>query len=87
MIFLFFQVVYKVISSCLGKASKAKYKSLAIPAIGTGKVNYPRKTVAKLLYKCVLKFSDKNPKSSLQSVTFVVFPKDVETVRVGLYIL
>ncbi|KAJ8316992.1 hypothetical protein KUTeg_004896 [Tegillarca granosa] len=74
-------VVYKVISSCLEKASKAKYKSVAIPAMGTGKVNYPRKNIAKLLYECVLKFSEKNSKSSIQTVKFVVFPKDMETVR------
>ncbi|XP_077985097.1 protein mono-ADP-ribosyltransferase PARP14-like [Glandiceps talaboti] len=66
----------KVIQTCLSKASKSGMTSIAIPALGTGGLNYPRDVVAKIMYEEAITFSSKNPRSSLNEMRVVVYDKD-----------
>ncbi|KAL4240940.1 Poly (ADP-ribose) polymerase [Mactra antiquata] len=54
------------------------YKSLAIPALGTGYLNYPKTIAAKCMYDAVLDWATKNTKASLKTVRFVMYSKDNE---------
>ncbi|CAG2248584.1 PARP10_14_15 [Mytilus edulis] len=67
--------------SSLQTADKKGFRSIAFPAMGTGKLNYPRDLVAKHMYKCVDDFSSKNPKSTIAEVFFVLYHKDHLTVQ------
>ncbi|XP_070575650.1 protein mono-ADP-ribosyltransferase PARP14-like [Ptychodera flava] len=63
-----------VISKCLGMAINDT--SIAIPAIGTGYMGFPKDEVAFIFFDEVQHFSVLNPKSSLKDVRFVVFDKE-----------
>ncbi|XP_070571231.1 protein mono-ADP-ribosyltransferase PARP14-like [Ptychodera flava] len=65
----------RAIDSCLQKASKSKMTSIAIPAIGTGNLNYPGDVVSQIIYEAVLEFSQN---SSLNEIRIVVFEMDHE---------
>ncbi|OPL33135.1 poly, partial [Mytilus galloprovincialis] len=67
--------------NCLHTADMKSFRSIAFPAMGTGKLNYPRDLVAKHMYKCVEDFSSKNPKSTITEVFFVLYYKDHLTVQ------
>ncbi|CAG2248586.1 unnamed protein product [Mytilus edulis] len=75
------KVFESFIMNCLHTADKKGFRSIAFPAMGTGKLNYPRDLVAKHMYKCVEDFSSKNPKSTITEVFFVLYYKDHLTVQ------
>ncbi|XP_077997139.1 protein mono-ADP-ribosyltransferase PARP14-like [Glandiceps talaboti] len=68
-----------VIQQCLDKAHTTGMTSIAIPALGTGGLNYPRDIVAKILYEEAISLSSKNPSSSLNEIRIVVYDKDYAT--------
>ena len=55
--------------------------SIAIPAIGTGNLRYPRDLVAAASLDEVLAFSKNNPSSTLKEVLLVVYDKDLPSVQ------
>ena len=55
--------------------------TIAIPAIGTGNLSFPRDRVASISLDEVAAFSQKNPTSSIKEVRFVVYDKDQPTVQ------
>ena len=57
--------------------------SIAIPAIGTGKLGFPEQLVATIMLDEVRKFSSHNPQTSLKDVRLVVYPKDRQTIQVS----
>ncbi|XP_070569402.1 protein mono-ADP-ribosyltransferase PARP14-like [Ptychodera flava] len=57
----------------------SKMCSIAIPAMGTGNLGYPRDVVARMLYDEVKKFSIQEPGSTLSEVKVVVYDKDQPT--------
>uniref|UniRef100_A0ABM0GLZ7 Poly [ADP-ribose] polymerase n=1 Tax=Saccoglossus kowalevskii TaxID=10224 RepID=A0ABM0GLZ7_SACKO len=63
-----------VISKCLNAASKCV--SIAIPAIGTGYMGFPKDEVAFIFFDEVIKFSKNHPGCNLQEITFVVYDKN-----------
>ena len=69
------------------EASKAKYNSIAFPAMGTGNLGYPRDVVAKCMKDCINDFGAKNPNSSVKDVNIVVYDKDTVTVKVSVCFL
>ena len=66
---------------CLNTAHGAGMSSIAIPAIGTGNLSYPRDKVASTMYEEVKKFSTKNSGTSLKDIRFLVY--DHSTVAVS----
>ena len=66
---------------CLEEAQKKGLSTISIPAIGTGKLGFPRDRVAAASFDEVLSFSKKNPSSTLKEVHLVVYDKDSQSVQ------
>ena len=66
---------------CLEEAQKKGLSTISIPAIGTGKLGFPRDRVAAASFDEVLSFSKKNPSSTLKEVHLVVYDKDLQSVQ------
>ncbi|CAC5406007.1 PARP10_14_15 [Mytilus coruscus] len=73
--------IWKFVYTCLETMSKSKLHSIAIPAMGTGKIGYPPRRVAAMMYNIVDKFSDNNKSSKIKDVKLVVYPSDTNTVK------
>ena len=54
---------------------------MAFAAIGTGVLQFPRDQVADLYFDEVVSYDQKNPKTSLRDVRFVLFHKDAPTIQ------
>ena len=70
-----------IIKKCLDEAQKRELVSIAIPAIGTGGLSYPRDRVAAASFDEVLAFSKINPSSNLKEVHLIVYDKDLDSVQ------
>ncbi|XP_021356001.1 uncharacterized protein LOC110452052 isoform X2 [Mizuhopecten yessoensis] len=66
---------------CLTEADKKKYSTISFPALGTGNLGYPRDLVAKTMFDTVNSYFNEGKDSSIESVSFVVYPKDTPTVK------
>jgi len=64
------------------QADRSKFKSIAIPAIGTGNLRIPHSVVTAVMYDEVQKFSQAKRGTTLKDVRFVVYDKDLTTVKV-----
>lgn len=56
-------------------------KSIAFAAIGTGILSFPRDQVAKVYFDEVFSYNQKNPKTKLEKVRFVLHDKDKDTIQ------
>ena len=75
------QALRDIIKKCLEEAQKRTLVSIAIPAIGTGNLGYPRDRVAAASFDEVLTFSKNNPSTTLKEVHLVVYGKDLASVQ------
>ena len=75
------QELRAIIKKCLNEAQKRSLVSIAIPALGTGNLGYPRDRVAAASFDEVLAFSKNNPGSTLREVHLVVYDKDTPSVK------
>ncbi|XP_021355999.1 uncharacterized protein LOC110452051 [Mizuhopecten yessoensis] len=66
---------------CLTEADKKKYSTISFPALGTGNLGYPRDLVAKTMFDTVNSYFNEGKDSSIETVSFVVYPKDTPTVK------
>ncbi|XP_053407686.1 protein mono-ADP-ribosyltransferase PARP14-like [Mercenaria mercenaria] len=81
-------ILTKVIQTLLQLAQAKSLKSLALPALGTGFLRYPKDEVCKCMFETVIEWSQKNPNSSLQNVRFIMHAKDHAVIqRFKSYIL
>lgn len=65
----------------LQEASKRNAKEIAIPALGTGTLNFPRDRVAQIMVSCATEFGKKNGKStSIKKVCLVAYHLDQLTI-------
>ena len=78
------QTLSQFLRNCFREVHKKKLKSIAIPAIGTGKLLFPHRLVATVMLKEFRKFSCDHPQTSLRDVRFVVHPKDLAIIQVNL---
>ncbi|KAK3610482.1 hypothetical protein CHS0354_016672 [Potamilus streckersoni] len=69
------------LAGCLKDANK-KYRSIAFPPIGTGKLRYPKDLVASLMFQSVANFEQAHLTSKLEEVIFVIYEKDQEVLKV-----
>ena len=79
---LLMQVLHTLIIKLLQKANTDGMTSVAIPAIGTGNLGFPRDIVAKEMFESVAEFSQNNKGSSLQDIRFWVYDQDAPTIQV-----
>ncbi|XP_052082734.1 protein mono-ADP-ribosyltransferase PARP14-like [Mytilus californianus] len=70
------------IKNCLNTAVDLNMKSIAFPALGTGKLNYPSNTAASTMFLAVEAFASANNVGSLTEVNFVIFPADTSVLQV-----
>ncbi|KAK3597792.1 hypothetical protein CHS0354_006160 [Potamilus streckersoni] len=75
------QTLRDVVIHCLEKAHKDSKTSIAFAAMGTGQLHYPHHDVARLMYDACISYDNKNPKSSVKKVHFVLFEKDNDSIR------
>ena len=66
---------------------KDKLKSIAIPAIGTGELHYPRAQVPKIFFEEVTRYLTSHHFSLIDDIRFVVFGGDRATVNAFLGLL
>ena len=64
------------------RADRSRFKSIAIPAIGTGNLRIPHSIVTAVMFDEVQKFSLAKPTTTLKDIRFVVYDKDLPTVKV-----
>ena len=81
--FTLFQTLQSMLKKILEQAMKQGMTSIAIPAIGTGNLNFPRDVTARVMYETVADFSKDNPTSALNDIRFWVYDKDIQTVQVS----
>ncbi|XP_051868998.1 protein mono-ADP-ribosyltransferase PARP14-like isoform X2 [Pristis pectinata] len=70
------KVLKGIIKDCLKNTEGSQQDSIAFPAIGTGKLFFPKDVVANIMFKVVLKFSTERRSANLKTVYFVVHPDD-----------
>ncbi|XP_038071238.1 protein mono-ADP-ribosyltransferase PARP14-like [Patiria miniata] len=75
------QFLKELVHSLMEHAEQDGMLSIAIPALGTGNLNYPADVTARVMYESVLEFSSQHPNGVLKDVRFVVYEKDVSTVQ------
>ncbi|KAK3095440.1 hypothetical protein FSP39_014712 [Pinctada imbricata] len=73
------EVLQTFLNNCLKEASSKKAKSIAMPAMGTGKLGYQKDVVAKSMFDAAAGVS--SHKSSIKEVRFVIYEKDTETLQ------
>ncbi|XP_053407780.1 protein mono-ADP-ribosyltransferase PARP14-like isoform X2 [Mercenaria mercenaria] len=73
--------LHKLVTSCLAEAQRQNQTSIAFPAIGTGNLGFPKDIVAREMFKAVSKFSAANPNPSVKDVRFIVYQKDLTTIK------
>lgn len=66
----------------LTKASKKNFNTVAFPALGTGNLKAPADKVASLMFQESAAFLESNPNSSIRKIYFVVYDKDLPTLKV-----
>ena len=66
--------------NCLGQLEKDMLTSIAIPAIGTGNLGFPRPKVAEIFFEEVTNYLTAHPQSTINDVRFVAYDKDQATV-------
>ena len=66
------------------EVEKDKLISIAIPAIGTGNLHFPRSEVIKIFFEEVTNYLTARPHSSINDIRFVAYGKDQDTVNAFL---
>lgn len=58
------------------------FRTIAFPALGTGKLGYPYIPVAKTMMECVNDFGKQHPETCIQTVYIVVHDQDIHCLQV-----
>lgn len=69
----------RLITKCLNEANNNKFKSIALPSLGTGLLNYPADQVANITLQSIEEFSNQPQTISLKYVNIVIFHKDSDS--------
>ncbi|KAK7109795.1 protein mono-ADP-ribosyltransferase PARP14-like isoform X1 [Littorina saxatilis] len=75
------QILHQTVINCLTKCNQSGFKSIAIPALGTGNLSYPRNEVAQTMIEAVMQFQQISPFSGLRDVRLIVYHKDVQSLQ------
>ncbi|XP_071793808.1 protein mono-ADP-ribosyltransferase PARP14-like isoform X2 [Asterias amurensis] len=75
------QFLKKLVLGLMVYASRNGMTSMAIPALGTGNLSYPPAVTARCMYDAAFEFSRQHPNGSLKDVRFVVYDKDMTTIK------
>ena len=72
----------KFMTDCLEEADGLKCKTIAFPAVGTGKLQYPIDIVASEMFWAVYEFGKVHQHTTLEGVQFVLYPEDRAAIQV-----
>ncbi|XP_026789921.3 poly(ADP-ribose) polymerase family member 14-related sequence 1 isoform X1 [Pangasianodon hypophthalmus] len=75
------QTLEGIMDKCLSQAEQQKQGSIVFPAIGTGKLGFPKALVATIMLDSVLKFSKNRTSHHVQEVMFALHPSDHQTIQ------
>ncbi|XP_028405586.1 protein mono-ADP-ribosyltransferase PARP15-like isoform X1 [Dendronephthya gigantea] len=73
-------ILRKLIRKCLDQLEKDRFTSIAIPAIGTGNLHFPRSEVANVFFEEVGDYLIGQPQSPINDIRFVAYSGDQQTV-------
>ena len=73
-------ILRQIVNKCLDQVENDKSTSIAIPAIGTGNLHFPRTDVAKIFFEEVTSYFTAHPQSAIIDVRFVAYGRDKDTV-------
>ncbi|XP_052223868.1 protein mono-ADP-ribosyltransferase PARP14-like [Dreissena polymorpha] len=71
----------RFVTRCLEETQKMGHDGVAVPAIGTGALGYPKDVVATEMLTAVSEFAANNSNSPINRVEFVLFPTDSDTIK------
>ena len=77
---LFLKKLEELLMKIFKKASEHRMKSIALPALGTGTLNFPRDKCAESISKAIQLFSSTTPHTSLKVIKVVAFHADQPTI-------
>ena len=77
------QTFGKFVESCLRQAEKEGISSIAFPSIGTGRLGYSVKDVARTMFQTVHKFAAERNDGCLKEVAFIMYHKDHKSLQVN----
>lgn len=82
-----FDVLRRFVENCLSLADDRKFKTLAFPAIGTGRLQIPPDIVASCVKEVVKEYSLSHPQTSVDKLIFVIHEADTTNFQVFKTIL
>ncbi|XP_053394612.1 protein mono-ADP-ribosyltransferase PARP14-like [Mercenaria mercenaria] len=75
------EALHTFMKLCLNGAHQQKVGSIVFPAIGTGKLGYPKDVVAKEMITSIATFSNDNQQSTIKEVRIVIYHEDFATIK------
>ena len=72
--------------NALEVAPSKQLSSIAIPAVGTGALNFPAEVVANIMFDTVINFSKAKSQSSLREFRFVLHQADQNNINVSSFL-
>lgn len=72
-----------MVKKCLKCLDRNGYCSIAIPALGTGKLFYSYIHVARTMLKAVEEYGKAFPETGIKRVLFVLHPSEQECIKVN----
>ena len=78
------QQLSDLVKDALNYGTKKGFASIALPAIGTGNLHFPRDVVAETMFNTVIEFSRANPATSVKDVGFILHDQDQPTIDVRI---
>ncbi|XP_068921029.1 protein mono-ADP-ribosyltransferase PARP14-like [Petaurus breviceps papuanus] len=75
------KIMEDIITECLETAASLSLTSITFPAIGTGRLRFPKTIFAKLILSQVFKFSSSRHLNTLKEVCFLLHPKDIDKIQ------
>ncbi|CAC5369063.1 unnamed protein product [Mytilus coruscus] len=75
-----------IVRNCLVEANKQKLTSMSFPALGTGFLKYPPRTVIASMFKTIEDFAKKTPNTTVKVVNCIVYSEDDETYKADVIV-
>ena len=79
---VFLQQLSDLVMTALNYATQQGFASIALPAIGTGNLHFPRDVVAETMFNTVIEFSKADPATSVKDVRFILHDQNQPTIDV-----
>uniref|UniRef100_A0A8W8K1W2 Macro domain-containing protein n=1 Tax=Magallana gigas TaxID=29159 RepID=A0A8W8K1W2_MAGGI len=70
------EILAASVVQCLNELEKDGFKSIAFPALGTGKLGYPYYPVAKTMCNVIHAYGKRNPRTKIERIYFFLYDKE-----------